>query len=52
MKTYNIQINNKVVSTHEKQLDAYNAYSSLILLMPSSNIQVIEGVKEERGEQR
>ena len=49
MKVYNVTIDNKVVATSELESSAYRFYDDLILLMPSSNIKVIESFVEERS---
>lgn len=52
MKVYNVQVGDRVVATSERQAEAYKFYADLVLLMPSSEIQVTESVKEERVNER
>ncbi len=49
MKMYNVTVNGVTVSTFETELEAYNAYSTLVNLLSSSEVEVDEYIREERG---
>lgn len=52
MKTYNVVIDDKVVANTDHEATAYRFYDDLIMLMPSSDIKVVDAVREERQNER
>ena len=49
MKTYNVMLGKEVASIYETYLEAFEAKTVLEVLMPFSQIDVVESFVEERG---
>ncbi len=49
MKTYTVTVNSEQVSQFNTEAEAYKAYSNLVLLMPATEVDIVEAFIEERG---